>query len=540
RQELAAHLPEVEPVICQYALNDPYYPTLLRIAEGCPQAVFFSVYIWNVDFVRRLVRDLAKLLPGVPMVLGGPQIGQGDLREEDFPESCTLVRGEVEGVPPQFYRDLREGILKRKYRAAGSMPFELPYRGEDFADQLQNRQVYYESMRGCPFACTYCLSSTTRGVRYRELVRVQEELLAILRHRPKTLRFVDRTFNADSGRALDLWRFLAAQGGETVFHFEIAPELFTEEMFDFLETLAPNRFQFEIGLQSTHLATLAAVNRSMDLERIRANLARLVAMDNVHLHVDLILGLPLETRKSFLHSFNEVFSLFPHYIQMGLLKVLPGTPLAGAAGEFGLVARDRPPYEILATRWLPSEEMAALYWVGECIEAFYNNRFFRTVLAYVRRTEQDPFGFFEELTRICQRHRFFELASTQEFMTRLLLELAADRADCELLTELLRYDWLRSGQRSLPGFFCGPSLAAARERLWHCLPQNWPPHFSYKTRDEFFKQTIFAPFSGTALAAAGFGVGLPEAYVCFLPALTTGVFKHRQTLLIPHEMAASN
>jgi anaerobic magnesium-protoporphyrin IX monomethyl ester cyclase len=534
RNELRRNLPEAECVIRQFALNDPYYPTLLRIAEGKPEALFFSVYLWNDDYVRRLVRDLGKLLPGVVVVLGGPQVGQDDGRGEEFPENCTLVRGEVEGLPAAFYRDLQEGSLRREYRAGALTPFRSPYRDEDFAGQLRNRQVYYESTRGCPYACSYCLSSATRGVRCQDPALVKEELAAILRHRPKTVRFVDRTFNAHPGRTLDLWQFLAACGGETAFHFEIAPELFTDEMFAFLATLAPDRFQFEIGLQSTNAATLAAVNRSMDLERVRANLTRLIALDNIHLHVDLILGLPHETRESFRHSCNEVFALFPHYIQVGLLKVLPGTPLAGAAGEFGLVARERPPYEILATGSLAPEELAALYWIGECIEAFYNSRFFRSVLAYIRRSEPDPFLFFEELTGVCRRHGFFELARTQELMSRMLLDLAAGREDRQLLVELLSYDWLRSGQRSLPGFLPGPSLAAARDRLWHSLPQNWPPHFSHATRDDFFKQATFAIFSGAALAAAGFTADLPESCVCFLPA-TTGVFKLRQTLVIPLE-----
>nr|MDA8163988.1 DUF4080 domain-containing protein [Desulfobacteraceae bacterium] len=407
RQELAARLGGAGIVLRQYALNDPYHPTLLRIAEGQPEAIFFSVYLWNDEYVRRLTHDLRKLLPGVPVVLGGPQITYGG-HGEDFPENCTLVRGEVEGLPPAFYHDLQAGCLGREYAADPAAEFRSPYRDEDFAGELRSRQVYYESTRGCPFACGYCLSAATRGVRTRGLPEVKEELAAILRHQPKTLRFVDRTFNAHPGRTLDLWRFLAAQGGETACHFEIAPELFTEEMLDFLATLPPDRFQFEVGLQSTHPATLAAVSRSMDLARVRANLARLAALDTIHLHLDLILGLPLETPETFRRSVNEALALAPHHIQMGLLKLLPGTPLTAAAGEYGLVARERPPYEVLATGTMTAEALARLYWIGECIESFWNSRFFRAVLAYLRRTEPDPFGFFEELTGVCRRHGFFE------------------------------------------------------------------------------------------------------------------------------------
>lgn len=215
-------------------------------------------------------------------------------------------------------------------------------------------------------------------------------------------------------RTLALWRFLASLPGETCFHFEIAPELFSEEMLDFLATVPVGRFQFEIGLQSTNRETLAAINRSADPARISANFSRILAADNIHLHLDLILGLPFEDRKTFARSFNNAFELAPHYIQMGLLKILPGTPLAARSEEFGLLASKKPPYEVLASRWLSQEEMAGLYWFGECVEAFYNNRYFRSFFNYIRRVEPDPFGFFTQLLTTCRAHHFFEPGQNSE------------------------------------------------------------------------------------------------------------------------------
>jgi anaerobic magnesium-protoporphyrin IX monomethyl ester cyclase len=532
RNELRRHLPGVACDIHQFALNDPYYRTLLRIAEEKPAAIFFSVYIWSSSYISKLVHDLGHLLPSVPIVLGGPQVSYGNAGVTDFPDHCTIVRGEVEGLPEQFYHDLHHNRLQREYRASTGRPFSLPYQEHDFVDQLKNRQVYYESSRGCPFSCTYCLSSVESGVRHKDLGHVRAELLELLSHRPGTVRFVDRTFNASPERAIELWRFLAAQDGATLFHFEIAPELFTDEMFAFLAGVEPGRFQFEIGLQSTNPQTLAAVRRPADIERVRTNLRRLMNTGNIHLHVDLILGLPFETKESFRRSFNEVFSLFPHYIQVGLLKVLPGTALAMAAEDFGLVACQQPPYEILATRWLPAEELADLYWLGECAEAFFNNRYFRTLFAYLRRTEPDPFGFFEELLAVCRRRGFFALATTQDLVCRLLLEVAANRADRDLFLELLRFDWLLSGQRSLPGYLDGPSSVAIKDMLRLKLPQNWSPHFTYKDREEFFKLGIFAGFTAAALKEAGLTDGNRSGYVRFPADRTIGVLKPQNVLLL--------
>jgi anaerobic magnesium-protoporphyrin IX monomethyl ester cyclase len=538
RHALRRHLPGVACNIRQFTLNDPYYSTLRRIAEEKPAAIFFSVYIWSSSYIRRLAHDLANLLPSVPIVLGGPQVSYGDAGFTDFPPHCTVVRGAVEGLPDQFFHDLRDNCLQREYRASGVKQFSLPYEEHDFTDQLQNRQVYYESSRGCPFSCTYCLSSVENGVQHQELGLVRAELQEILRQRPGTVRFVDRTFNASPGRALEIWRFLADQEGSTLFHFEIAPELFTEEMFVFLAGVAPGRFQFEIGLQSTDPRVLAAVRRPADLERIRANLLRLLTVGNIHLHVDLILGLPFETRESFRRSFNEVFSLFPHYIQIGLLKVLPGTALAKEAEDFGLISCGQPPYEILATRWLPAEELADLYWLGECAEAFFNNRYFKTMLSYLRGTEPDPFGFFEELLAVCRLRRFFDLAPTQDLMCSLLLELAATRANRELFLELLRFDWLLSGQRNPPEYLGGSSAAVVKELLRQNLPQNWEPHYTYRTREEFFKQGIFAEFSGAALKAAGITDDRLPGFLCFPTGRATGVLKQRQVLLLPFRPGA--
>ncbi|PIY20935.1 MAG: DUF4080 domain-containing protein, partial [Deltaproteobacteria bacterium CG_4_10_14_3_um_filter_60_8] len=495
-------------------------------------ALFFSVYIWNVDYVRRLVADLATLRPDCPIVMGGPQVTYGP--QPDWPGQCTIVRGEIEAAGAAFFADLRAGNLKREYEAGVAAAFPSPYREVDFAGPLRNRAVYYESSRGCPFSCSYCLSSATTGVRHKGLTEVFAELRSILPHQPKSLRFVDRTFNADRQRALAIWRFLAEHAGPTKCHFEISPDLFDEEMFVFLARVPAGLFEFEIGLQTTNPASLAAVNRTMNLELAQTAIARLAAMDTIHLHLDLILGLPHETTASFRASVNAAISLAPHYLQMGLLKVLPGTGIQRRQAEFGIECGQSPPYPVLASRWLERRSLSRLFWFGKIVEAFFNNRYFRTFFRYLRATETDLSAFFDGLLAHCQATGFFSLSPTQELMARMLCEITASRADHQLLLELLRYDWLRCGHRFLPDSLRPAyTLRDAQNFLWQELPQNLPPFYDHAGRNEFFKQATFARFSGPALKETGLSQGLRDGLVVFLPERTASVERHQRAVLMP-------
>lgn len=538
RNQLLDNLDDCRPELLQFTINDPYYPTLLRITADEPDGIFISVYIWNSHLVRKLVVDLGRLLPDTPVVLGGPQapfvFGPGD----PGPSNCTVVRGEVEGLGRPFYDDLLDGRLRAEYEASPSGTFPQPYMEDDYCGQLKNRHLYYESARGCPFGCTYCLSAAGPGVRHKGIGQVCDELRDILAHRPRIIRFVDRTFNDLPERAMAIWRFLQEQAAGVPCHFEIAPDRFTSEMFDFLGTVEPGCFQFEIGLQSTNPQTLAAVNRRCDLEKARSNIARLAAMGTIHIHLDLILGLPFETLSTFRKSFGAAFDLGPHYIQMGLLKILPETPISQETEKFGMVECGSPPYEVLATKWLDQETLAELYWFGECVEAFHNNRFFRSLWLYLRGLREDGFAFFTLLLAVCRRHAFFERTATQELMSTILSEATQERPDAGLISELLLFDWLRSGHRFLPAHFDEKLLQETRKRLWVRLPQNWEGVYDYRNRDEFFKQGVFVPFSAAVLRQVGH-VGAKEGDVlCFCSSRETGVFEYNRTLLIPAVMAS--
>lgn len=532
RNALEQHLPEQSLVFSQFTINDPYYATLLRISGGSAQAIFFSAYIWNHRFIRRLINDLARLRPNLPIILGGPQApALGAL-----PEQCSLFLGEIEGAPMAFYRDLKKGRLQPLYRADKPQTFPSPYRREDFTQALKNRQLYYESSRGCPFSCSYCLSSESKGVRHKPVDLVQEELTALIAAKPMIIKLVDRTFNDQPERVLSIWHFLIEQAEQVRFHFEIAPDRFTEPMFELLAAVPCDQFQFEIGIQSCHAQTLAAVNRTMDLAATCRNIGRLLALNTIHLHVDLILGLPFETEASFRDSFNQVFRLAPHYIQLGLLKVLPETEIARRAEEFGLIFCSEPPYEILATRQLHHEQLSELYELCECTESFYNNRFFRSLWHYLVQTGEEPFAFFSELLRRCRQENFFQLSRTHKLMIRILTDLVHKRPDQNLLLDLLRYDWLRSGYRTLPEYLTETSQKELRNHLRDALPQNVEGLFTYQTRVEFLKQASFVELSQEAILFLGLADqdNAEGGLVALLPEQTDGVMKFNRVVVLPN------
>ncbi len=530
RNELRKYLPSHCTVeLCQFTINDPYFDTLLRLTHNSPDAVFFSVYVWNEEITRRLAQDIIAILPNISIVFGGPQAAF--MGGADFSRPATLVRGEVEGLPQTFYKDLANKALQQEYPADEGRDFGFPYKDEDFTGPLKNRHIYYESSRGCPFSCTYCLSSTSKGARFKDMEAVKKELQMLLDRQPQSVRFVDRTFNAKPARALEIWRFLLERQNKTVFHFEIAADIFTEEMLQFLETVPPGLFRFEIGVQSTNRDSLSAVNRHSDFKKIRRSITKLMSFDNIHIHVDLILGLPYETKTSFRRSFNDVFALLPHYIQMGHLKILPGTAIAQER-DFNMVWCSRPPYEIAATGWMDHTTIRMLHWFGEMVEAFYNNRFFRKVWHYIRNNEKDFFGFFENLYSVCSRQGFFDLAKTQDKMSRMLFEAATDRVDREIFLEILRYDWLRSGRQSLPDFLCAATQNDVKKMLKKSLPQNMPGFYDPWSRNQFFRQCSFAIFSGEALKVLGFQHEKEKGIVIFLPKMTKGATPARKAKLI--------
>ncbi len=538
RNELEAHCPDVNTEIIQLTIRDPYYEVLLRLSESQPEAIFFTSAVWNSDRVEELICDLHALLPDCMLVVGGPQ---ANVVAANLAQGiCTVVRGAIEAVDVQFYTDLQKNCLQNSYgRSFFHLPdkhekFRSPYRESDFDTHLQNRNIYYESSRGCPFSCTYCLSSAENGTVHKDLQQVQTELDQIMAHAPRVLRFVDRTFNDLPERALALWKLLLSYKAETLFHFEIAPDRISEEMFAFLATVAPGRFQFEIGIQSTHPPTLAAINRRIDPDVARITVSRLAAADNIHLHADLILGLPHETRRSYLQSFADIFAMGSHYIQMGLLKILPDTAISINAEEFGYTYCQKPPYSVLASKCLDADTLQELYWFSECVEKFCNNRYFPSLWSYLRRQDEDVSLFFSQLLRLALEERLFQLAPTQQFLCSILVAAISNREDEGLIRELLVYDWFRCGQKNLPDCLAGSRKdgRSLRDGLYQDLAEEITGLYCKKNRNRFFKQTIFCQFSGQALKTTGYASD-GGGCLAFLLERETSLMRLQKTVLLP-------
>ena len=520
RNELEERVGGVETELCQYTINDPYYVLLQRIAHGRPDYLFFSALIWNSDLTGRLVEDLLVRLEDTRIVVGGPQ---AEIVCEPFRDSerVSCYSGEIEAAPVEFYTDLARLRLRKTYSGSFlQMPgkqLRSPYRHDDFVDHLANRAVYYESSRGCPFFCSYCLSSAEKGLYHKELGQVFEELDEILDHAPQTIRFIDRTFNDVPERALAIWSYLIDRNPDTLFHFEIAPDRFSEEMFTLLESVRPGLFQFEIGIQSTNPQTLEAIRRPMDPAAAGPVIRRLRRVGTIHLHADIILGLPFETPATFNRSINDIFTMRPHYIQMGLLKLLPGTRIAGQAREFEFTAEARPPYAVLANRWMDASTLAEFYWIGECVEQCVNNRYFPSLWNYFDQRGEDMAAFFTRLSGRFHEQGYFWKAATQKTLCRLLCEETADREDSGLITELIRFDWLRCGHRYLPAPLIDETspIDELRRELYHLLPPEVEGLYSTAQRKNFIRTSVFSRFSDRCLQLAGIEPSGTRVLVCF-------------------------
>lgn len=539
RNELEKHCPEIACELMQFTINDNYYESLLRLTAGDPDYVFFSASIWNSSLIEKLILDINLCLPGCRVVIGGPQAGI--IGERLGVKACTVVLGEIEAVGSQFFTDVENGSLQDRYKGSffslKDRFFDYPYRSDDFDGHLQNRHIYYESSRGCPFGCTYCLSAAEKGVVHKEMGVVERELTDILSHKPKVVRFIDRTFNDRPDRALAIWKFLAAQKCETLFHFEIAPERFTPEMFTFLATVVAGRFQFELGIQSTHIPTLEAVNRRVDPGDAHSTVATLAKAGNIHLHVDLILGLPFETLESFSHSFRDIFAMGAHYIQMGLLKILPDTPICHGANEYGYLHSAEPPYSILKTKWMDHRVLSQLYWFSECVEKFMNNRYFLSLWRYLQNKNEDIYLFFCDILKACQERSFFQLAATQELMCKIIVRVIAGRADSKLIIDLLRYDWLRCGFRYLPDAIKDEFWQARPEETKSALYKSMPTELEgvYRTnnRNQFFRKSFFLQLSRDALAQLNLDSDSDSGCLCILPEREGGLYNFNKVLVLP-------
>ena len=466
--------------LAEYTINQPFQDILADIYARMPDCVAFSCYIWNIGMVKDIVRELAKILPETRIWLGGPEVSyNAEELLEEMPCLTGIMVGEGEVTFHEllmFYRqggpeDIRgleqtdgivfrkrgqEGICRTRDRALtdiSGLPFF--YNEADIGD-FHNRILYYESSRGCPYRCSYCLSSIDKTVRLRRLELVEKELQFVLEKKVPQVKFVDRTFNCNHSHAMGIWRFIKEQdNGITNFHFEISADILTEEEITLLQSLRPGLVQLEIGVQSTNPVTIREIRRRMDWERLRRIVAALQEKDNIHLHLDLIAGLPYEDSASFRNSFNEVYACRPEQLQLGFLKVLKGSYMHEKASEYEIHYTDKPPYEVLFTKWMPYFQVLKLKRVEEMVELYYNSSQFAHTLPVLEKAFPDPFRMYEQLAEYYEEKGYFVNNPARAYRYQVLLDfaLSADPDNMTLYRQLLTLDmYLRENLKSRPAF----------------------------------------------------------------------------------------
>ena len=465
-----------EVTVCEYTINHDADAILQDLYERKPDVVAFSCYLWNYVYINELTKELSRLLPGLPIWLGGPEVTyESESHLEAHPEVKGILVGEGEASFYElcrFYRNggslseingivYREGtrLIRTGIRECLDMA-DLPFPYEDLSE-MKHKILYYESSRGCPFSCSYCLSSVDRKLRFKPLEKVYEELQAFLDARVPQVKFVDRTYNAKVEHALAIWNYIREHdNGVTNFHFEIAADILRQEEIDCLQSLRPGLVQLEIGVQTTNPATLTQIHRSMDIAKVWKVTEELKKNRNINLHLDLIAGLPEEGYERFQQSFDELFSLRPHQLQLGFLKVLKGSYMFAHAEEYGLVYHERPPYEIMRNNWLSFDEIIALKRVEQMVETYYNSGQFSTMLGvYFCREKahvgkERPYDFFYGLAQHLLERRELALSHGRVRRYELLLsyldklgeprELYEEAAICDL--------YLRENLKSRPEF----------------------------------------------------------------------------------------
>ena len=453
--------------IKEYTINHYQDDILTDIYQEKADVVVFSCYIWNMNMIYDICTDLKLASPDTKIWVGGPEVSYDSEKVlKEHPEISLVMKGEGEKT---FSRLLsgeekenisgityREGEQIRSNLMAPVMDMdEIPFVYEDMKD-FEHKIVYYETSRGCPFSCSYCLSSIDKAVRFRSLDKVFGELTFFMEHKVPQVKFVDRTFNCNKKHARAIWRFLQENdNGITNFHFEVSADLIEEEDLEIMEKMRPGLIQLEIGVQSTFGPTIKEIHRTMDLEKLRAKVKRVKEMKNIHQHLDLIAGLPYEDLETFRKSFNDVYSMEPDQLQLGFLKVLKGSYMAENAKAYELVYRHKPVYEVISTKWLSYDEVLLLKRVEEMVEVYYNSCQFHYTLAYLLHFAKTPFDFYKELGEYYVREGLHERKHNRPARYEILMNFAkeAGYGDEEIVRELLTYDlYLRENMKSRPSW----------------------------------------------------------------------------------------
>lgn len=468
------HVKEADVEIAEYTINQQKDDILMDIYRRRADILCFSCYIWNLDYIEELVRDMAKLRPDLPIWLGGPEVSYDapDVLAR-LPEVTGVMKGEGEETFAglcRFYQECEGNSLRSlrgiTFRDRGGTVRDNPWRPVmnlndipfvyHHMETFRNKIIYYESSRGCPFSCSYCLSSVDKQLRFRDLEKVRRELQFFIDQEVPQVKFVDRTFNCRHEHAAAIWKYIAEHDrGITNFHFEVAADLLNEEELEILGSMRPGLVQLEIGVQSTNPDTIREIRRTMDFGRVRGAVERIREKGNIHQHLDLIAGLPFEDMESFARSFDDVYALHPEQLQLGFLKVLKGSYMEEKKLEYGLVYKSRPPYEVLYTKWLSYEDMMRLKGIEEMVEVYYNSRQFTHTLEALEARYPSAFLMYDGLAGFYEEQGLGQVQHKRSARYEILLRYitAEFPEEEERFRELLTYDYyLRENAKSRPEF----------------------------------------------------------------------------------------
>ena len=501
--------------IVEYTINQQLEDIMMDIYEKKPDVLCLSCYIWNLQYVESLVREIHKVCPDMPIWLGGPEVSYdaADVLER-LPEVTGVMKGEgektftelceyyavagcatdaqetteevlqlhhIEGIT---FRDKEGNIIVNQWRMPMDLS-EVPFVYHNMKD-FEHKIVYYETSRGCPFSCSYCLSSIDKKLRFRSLNLVKEELKFFIDYKVPQVKFVDRTFNCKHDHAVAIWQFIKENdNGVTNFHFEVSADLLNEKEIALLKSMRPGLVQLEIGVQSTNPDTVREIHRTMDFEKLAEIVNRIHEGKNIHQHLDLIAGLPFEDMESFAKSFDDVYALKPHQLQLGFLKVLKGSYMEEQKENYGLVYKSAPPYEVLFTKWISYEEVLRLKGIEEMVEVYYNSRQFEKTLDALEKEFSSMFHMYERIWGFYKRNNLHNLQHKRAARYSILLDFIRSELGVEdhhakndagsitdkiteYYRELLTYDYyLRENAKTRPEFAKENKITKEFSRLFY-------------------------------------------------------------------------
>ena len=460
-------------VLKEYTINQQKDDIMRDIYLEHPDVVCVSCYIWNISFVKELMADLIKILPGADFWAGGPEVSYD---AEKFLTENSEFKGVMVGEGEETFKELagyyveknpqnlkdmtgicyKDGdrIIHNGWRQIMDLS-SIPFIYKDLSE-FKNRIIYYESSRGCPFSCSYCLSSIDKKLRFRDTETVKKELQFFIDNKVPQVKFVDRTFNCKHDHAMAIWKYINEHdNGVTNFHFEISADLLREEELQEMSTMRPGLIQLEIGVQSTNPDTIKAIHRTMDFEKLKGIVDRIHSFGNIHQHLDLIAGLPYEDYDSFRHSFNDVYALKPQQLQLGFLKVLKGSNMMEMCREYDIVYKTQEPYEVLSTKWLDYDHVLKLKTVENMVEVYYNSGQFQNTLEYLENFFPDAFSIYERLGSFYMEKGYGDVSHTRMRRYEILLEFLEDVPEISMdqVKDQMIYDlYLRENLKSRPGF----------------------------------------------------------------------------------------